>query len=925
MAATPDMAKEELDVLQVGGMDVRGLAAGRQGSAWLMNVLYRNGRYETRGGLGLLGHYSSTLNAGRNTALGNGAPVGYRTLLGSTLVVTDQGHEQIVAVHTCRCYTATQQQAVDGTLSNRLGHYLTLISVNVHDLTTGRRTEWVLHSNTQDIGTPTLPGQYPHYLTTDTVDRQSWIQADEQLHTSCSFIQVADVVYLTIPNLGTWRYRPVDPVTLDQRVQNLPNGSTRAFNWKGESSALTQLRMVPGVNRDAYVYLTPSTAPTPTCGAVLENRAVWASGRSLYFSDVDSPSNVIAANSFVMPTDFPITALAVLKGLVLVLTQEETWVYQPSSGAQDGLVSGGRVFNLSRTVGCSDARHIVVADDAVYWMDERGVYTTNGGTLITRLSDAIDPWFSQPEQIQNPITSFQVQAGISPVTGLQPRLRINWTEQLQYGNLCWDSQNRILFCTAKDITLVWKPDAGWTVWLYETNAKLSAGTPVVGLQRGILNPQMVSHGHQVYLVGGIESQQYSRNPYHATDNSFYILQLGRGGGVDRSSAPQEDHRKPAADWVDQQTQGRPNIVPSDNIVLVEEPQAIASGFVTNTQVISGDFLLVPVYLSPSATAVPGEFELRMTFDNTTFEPILRPTGVGEIDALVPPERIASMSGFHLGAGDVNAEVRRYNSGSPSNSGNEVRVHWKGTAGTLNGWTSYPHWSMTPWGKHAIIYLPFRRIAPTTTCSLGITVQYARVDGTPAASLVNGSLPSGDAPLITAADSHAQPVDWAIKTRLVGDGATQVKARGLYITAQSFGESDNKLVPGWVFGLLGAMTASDYRDFAAQAIDYAQPTPGSDDVPDQPALRARLGLSNTPIIQLKTAANVARWGDTQDTLKGNLLISDAAVDTIATSESVRGEMFSSMLMGCIQNPGEQVKVERVRVTTRTVGGRRRTGR
>ena len=74
-----------------------------------------------------------------------------------------------------------------------------------------------------------------------------------------------------------------------------------------------------------------------------------------------------------------------------------------------------------------------------------------------------------------------------------------------------------------------------------------------------------------------------------------------------------------------------------------------------------------------------------------------------------------------------------------------------------------------------------------------------------------------------------------------------------------------------------------------------------------------------------AANSPRWSTTGTPNSGNLLIDDAAVDTIATSESVRGEQFRSMLFGCINANGEAVRIGRVRILTRMVGGLRRTGR
>ena len=76
---------------------------------------------------------------------------------------------------------------------------------------------------------------------------------------------------------------------------------------------------------------------------------------------------------------------------------------------------------------------------------------------------------------------------------------------------------------------------------------------------------------------------------------------------------------------------------------------------------------------------------------------------------------------------------------------------------------------------------------------------------------------------------------------------------------------------------------------------------------------------------RTAPNSPRWSTVAQPSTGNLLVDDAAVDSINTSEGVRGERFRSMLFGCINANGEAVRIGKVRILTRMVGGARRTGR
>jgi hypothetical protein len=63
----------------------------------------------------------------------------------------------------------------------------------------------------------------------------------------------------------------------------------------------------------------------------------------------------------------------------------------------------------------------------------------------------------------------------------------------------------------------------------------------------------------------------------------------------------------------------------------------------------------------------------------------------------------------------------------------------------------------------------------------------------------------------------------------------------------------------------------------------------------------------------------------DASKGNFLVDDPQVDTIATSDSVRGEQFSIMAFGNMANPGERLYIGSLKGTVQVVGGKRRGGR
>ena len=75
----------------------------------------------------------------------------------------------------------------------------------------------------------------------------------------------------------------------------------------------------------------------------------------------------------------------------------------------------------------------------------------------------------------------------------------------------------------------------------------------------------------------------------------------------------------------------------------------------------------------------------------------------------------------------------------------------------------------------------------------------------------------------------------------------------------------------------------------------------------------------------TGATTPKWGNPATAAEGDYLIDDAQTDTIATSDSVKGETISYMVFGFIRNRAASVSLQSLRGVFRMAGGRRRTGR
>ena len=113
-----------------------------------------------------------------------------------------------------------------------------------------------------------------------------------------------------------------------------------------------------------------------------------------------------------------------------------------------------------------------------------------------------------------------------------------------------------------------------------------------------------------------------------------------------------------------------------------------------------------------------------------------------------------------------------------------------------------------------------------------------------------------------------------------------------------------------------------RDYAGQALDFSTVPVGNieqNDIGPFPRMTPA-GVTTDPVV--KTFDNVATWGDLADASKGNLLISDAAVDDLATTDGSQGLRISVMVHGTMNAPGESVRLSRVLATIRKMGNLQR---
>jgi hypothetical protein len=1040
------------DITPKSGMDLRSTAK-TNATPYVQNVIPRNGDFWVRPGFGLVRQYDTSLAAGRIDTSVNATEYGLGACIGATAVRTPWDTDQILAIHPLYAFTGNFYGRQPRTISplqdpqyGSRGTVLAGVVAIVHDLYTNRKVEIVLHE--QDSQKEDLTRDYPNYATRYNEDRSTWaIPAHEPkwaifapMSTGIAFGTKAFNVVVCIDGMGLWTYRPVD-CPIEWRRQNDSLDRPILGPFMGEQGAFSPLNLTEGLlsANDGAVYLTTSDLGIVTSQCTWnEDRVIYATDNTLWFSDPHMPQAVLADSRYVVPTTDPITCVAPLRSSVFIATSGgKCWAYQPALGSA-GTAAVGSLTYISLTNGCVNNRAWCVGNEGVFFADPNGVFLWTGGVQLVWLSRPIDRLWTDPQSLEMPLTDYYQRNGNTSLQGVQLPARIDMREQMQNSRLCWDDARKALYCVCDDITLVWTTDFGWSVWYFQTHA--GSGSDVMGMAN-IDNPTLVPVRNDLYMVGGADTRPYldDKDSAIAVDKSCYLLKLGRGGAIDQSTcmdapladvwycslsgyivtgdilriavgANQYDYTVVAGDdftatykaFVAQiQAVGDPEynfIAQPTSIVAVAKvagtgasavvTSALAPGVgifaATHSQVASaGDitdadledwrtpvngwvkYVAGPVepanapayYIGPPSIAEfrfqppsgaaqqfeqtywwpvavanvstpPSAFQLHFKFDNTRWQPICVAAATDELAVMFPSERLGSTGGYFLGAPDISHQIRVWNSGLgvPDANGDQIQIDFDGT---LGAWTTAPQINAGVVGPDVLFYMGFKYIGTNNTFSLHTQLNAASIgeDDAILYAWQYGRYPTE----YKALANKQQPVDWAVKSREFEVNGYQFTVRGVFITAMHMGNGTDDVVPGWLYGPLNTATSTDWRDYSGQALDFASIPPGNsaqNDILAFPRMvPATTGGDPDLMVDplLKTFNNVATWGDATNSTKGNLLVDDPAVDTLATTDGSKGMRGSVMLHGTMNAPGEVVKLGRVEAAIKQVGLRQRWGK
>ena len=772
---------------------------------YVQNMLIKDNSWEVRKGFGQVAQLDTTFSALQYAA--KTREWGYDKHLGSHLLQTRFGHKQIVSLFLAKVETTSSLGEDFGPISprgetlqtvgavgavglfRRRNAFLSIYVVSIYDLTTDAKFEEAIYKRTSEISLDQAMGNldmslwHGHYETNNTEDHTKWIHATDD--STAHFTEVNGNLYFGNKGTGLLAYFPTTFHTVQKnsrlnsarRPRGMALETIAKKSWAPPySESPIVMRAAAAVNlvyQDSARYFTQSEFPKPTCSTRLGNRLVLAdSSNTVYFSDADAPASIVVENYIVVPSTEKIVAMAAQGQSLLIWTANSTWYYQPSAGF---VVSGGSLQVLSEAIGCATPNSVSegAGYGTIYWVDDNGCYRSAGDGQIEVLSDPISPFFT--DKVTNPLTNYYqgataaevVSGQIANASLAQPRTTLKFNST-SVTTTYWARYDLVLFSIPEMATILGfhQRTKQWTFWSTQSIAVDNATT--VQATENIQNPWVVSDEKELYLVGGIETQTLTNlgkdtgwngagtiSTVAATANadrtgisrSYYILQYGRGGGVDRSVEKGEDRRAALGKWYE----GAPSAGSASDTVLLGRPIPIPEATTVGTSGSSTDApagaIWVPVYLAfDIATPRLERIEIVFSFDNTHWTPIFRDnTTSTELGWVAPPARVGSQAGWGYGAPVhdtgtgpgaylLGRKVTCYSAiasgaGTPSRAGHIVAMSFDPAGSGAGPWSAlpatswqyYPDLNINIGEKTLLMYLPFLPKDGTTDYQTGMGI------------------------------------------------------------------------------------------------------------------------------------------------------------------------------------------------------------
>ena len=924
--------------------------------------------------------------------------------------------------------------------------YLKLYVVHIYDLTTDEHHEEVLHFHTAQEDDSYLFRRHANYESCYTdmtnFDRQSWVSEDKPLrdtsapedrHEQDEYFYFSEYqgqdtsarLFFGSTKTGAWCYCPTDFKTSEfdyrERWPQVEADSTE--DWRtpyAESPLCIPVRMKPGAFFEGGAglqYLNQADFGYPQAACVLNDRMVWAVGNVLYFSDPETPNSIIDANVQAFPAN--IIAVAPTLGNLIVWTEDrKTYYYNPATGTELGLISGGRNTLMSSTVGISSANAWASVKGGIVWIDRNGIYSNYGNTTVKLISEPIDPFFNE-NGLSNPMTNYYTASGLSN-SSFPPTSFYQASDQNLIGvNVCYNqSKDEIIFNLPRINLAIVIAEGGFCLWNFESMVTVDVTqnipptpdtiTPVVGSRQRLPFSWILTDSRDVWMVSGTTGRVwddetvdggYTEDPpepreIQAFVRSGMLLCLDRGGGLDRTlQYIKEDRRRVVGQYVsffpggpgEEPTWPQISNLKRDRAYFyVDKLREIPKGpngrqfeWTTTAPGVQPDDvspIWVPINLVTNYDIDDGgdlyklnevklqKFNFFFRFDNTHWRPYINTDNLSFPEPIfnLEPERLGLEPAYWIGQADPLAVLPQGLAifdefTSTFDPDGNIIVGYIEPGGTpLNSWSDWPNIQFTARHKNPVLNLAFRRkkegelyYSPGNVWDLGIEpvqsiVQYKNVRSADEVQAYAGwrvwrDHTYTDNETYQPDTDNYQSVDWAYQGKTIQtENENVMNLRGINAITYGSGKATLPTGPGWSSWpakLFNALFSTNYKQFAAQAIDYdgnlaPVASPRAVRSFEMNPTRSRISWQPTPgnSVEIKPVyGENATWGSSTVVTDGNILVADGAQDEVRGSANVKGEGAAVQLFGHILNPAERIRIISAKALIRLTTAIRRRGR
>lgn len=851
----------------------------------LVNVHGYGEALRVRDAFGQIGQWDSTLRLSNTTDT-----VGVREVLRTYALRTDAGSVQVVTL--LRVFGMTFDTAQGAGV---YGQWAEQYVLHVYDETANSHAEFALYGRTVEVDETAVSPQDVRPWGNSNAFRDIITPRGATGTVKPFMFEMQDAVVFGSQDAGIWCYRPGLFEAPEQQTGTVLLLPSRL----GEGACVSPLVGAVG-QFTTYDYLPAAAWPVAVDGCVFDDRAVFAAGRSLFFTDRFNARSILAGNEVTLPLQGEIKAVASVFENLCVWTDDEFGIYRPKSGT---FQTDGSWRLVSKDAGCAGPGAKFVSNTGVVWAGKRGLFSTSGQYDIEQAAPALQSLVL--DGIGNPLSAFlsTQQVGYAPPTGDTPRLQWEWRD-LDRISMAYDLRRQMLLVSLpSEQIILCRVASNWTILTTESRASNFPAT--VGVS-SLEIEQLCSVDGRVFAACGPET--FNPSGVESTPTgSWYLLEMGRGGAVDRSVELPEDNRDHVGSWTMHGT-----VTALDPVISLGKPTEIWQGWTASTggnAIGANGGWLIPCTVQPSdqANGQPVAYiQADVTFNSARWQPLL--VGAGpNVDVVWPNERLLTLAGWTITNPAAGQLSITYNSATNLNISRLL--------------------------EQACFYIPMKRV--TTAPSLGCNWQLANVPvvGVDILNNVQARLRTwgqfdreskavlGGAYLLHNDDDVAQPVDWLYKWAQM-DGGGQVRMREIFLRALTRGQGSDGIASAWLWGLLNVYYSSDWKDWSGQVVDWSgfQNELASKTTP----LRARVKNASAAMVG-RVFGGSLKWGDTTNATKGNFLADDEQVDTLAFSDSVRGETLSLLLFGHVRDKAETLMLREVIARVAKMGGRRRIGR